>query len=166
MSAQESSFFAYSSSMMLKGEYNTTPEMLPTIIPELQNRSVISVVCGYGHFGALTSSGKLLTWGRYSEGALGLGDLAKLSVGSPGGYANEEERAQAQSHHPPRVTVPSEVRFDHGLKAEGRVKRYCFAVAAGFAHTAALVADVAGDEVPPEDLDSTAFRSDNAARKK
>jgi hypothetical protein len=45
------------------------------------------------------------------------------------------------------------VRFDHGLKAEGRVERYCFAVAACGSHTAALVVDLAGDEVPPEDLE-------------
>ena len=75
---------------MLKGEAETTPETLPTIIPELQNRSVISVVCGNSHFGALTSSGELLTWGKYLEGALGLGDPGELPVGSPGGYMREE----------------------------------------------------------------------------
>jgi SCF-associated factor 1 len=57
--------------MVLKGDVNTTPEKLPIIIPELQNRSIISVVCGKSHFGALTSSGKLLTWGEYSEGSFG-----------------------------------------------------------------------------------------------
>ena len=132
---------------MLKGDYLTTPETLPTIIPELQNRSVISVVIGDFHFGALTSTGKLLTWGDYSDGALGLGDPKKLPVGSPGGFKDEEGRAQLQKPPPP-VTVPSEVRFDHGLTAEGRVKRYCFAAAAGENCTAALVED----EVPPEGL--------------
>ena len=125
--------------MVLKGEQDTTPEMLPVIIPELQNRSIISVVHGYFHFGALTSSGKLLTWGSRFQGNLGLGDPGKLPVGSPG------------TQH--IVKVPSEVRFDHGLKAEGRVERYCFAVAAGSSHTAALVIDLAGDEVPSEDLE-------------
>ena len=125
--------------MVLKGERNTTLEMLPVIIPELQNRSVISVVHGYDHFGALTSYGKLLTWGRNLWGALGLGDPGKLPVGSPGTQSS--------------VKVPSEVRFDHGLKAEGRVKKYCFAVAAGFRHTVALVIDLAEDEVPPEALE-------------
>ena len=153
MSAQSSSFFAYSSSLVLQGERDTTPEMFPIIDPELQNRSVISVVCGFHHSGALTSSGKLLTWGVYSHGALGLGDPAKLPVGSPGGYENEEQRVQGKVEWPPYVTVPSEVRFDHGLKAEGRVERYCFAAAAGVTHTAALVIDLAGDEVPPEDLE-------------
>ena len=98
--------------MVLKGEYETTPEMLPIIIPELQNRSVISVVCGRDHFGALTSSGKLLTWGQYSKGALGLGDPSELPIGSPGGYMKEEQQVQAQDYGPPPdVIVPSEVPF-------------------------------------------------------
>ena len=142
--------------MVLKGEIETTPEMLPIVIPELQNRSVISVVLGDYHFGALTSSGKLLAWGGYSKGALGLGDPGKLPVGSPGGFAEEERRARAQSlghGFPPEVAVPSEVRFDHELKAEGKVERYCFAAAASGWHTGALVIDLAGDEVPPEDLE-------------
>lgn len=76
-----------------------TPEM----IPELQGQGIIKVVvvcacsalespgilcwvdkisCCQGdyHYGALTSSGKLLTWGAYSSGSLGLGqtrDVAK-----------------------------------------------------------------------------------------
>ena len=142
--------------MVLKGEIETTPEMLPIVIPELQNRSVISVVLGDYHFGALTSPGKLLTWGGYSKGALGLGDPGKLPVGSPGGFAEEERRARAQSlghGFPPEVAVPSEVRFDHELKAEGKVERYCFAAAASGWHTGALVIDLAGDEVPPEHLE-------------
>ena len=133
------------------GRFDATPETLPTIIPGLQNRSVTSVFSGYNHFGALTSSGKLLTWGNYSHGALGLGDPGKLPVGSPGGYANEEERVGAHNY-PPDVTVPTEVRFNHGLRAEGRVKRYCFTAAAGGWSTAALVVDLAEDEVPPEGL--------------
>ena len=125
------------------------PDTFPTIIPGLQNRSVISVVSGHRHFGALTSSGKLLTWGAYQYGNLGLGDPGKLPVGSPGGYATEEQRAQA-SEPPPDVTVPTEVRFDHGLKAG--VKRYCVAVAAGRLSTAALVVDLTEDEIPPQAL--------------
>jgi len=155
VSAHFSSFFAYSSSMVLKGEIETSPASLPIVIPELQNRSVISVVLGDYHFGALTSSGKLLTWGQYSKGALGLGDPGKLPAGSPGGFADGEGRARAANlgRGPPlNAATPSEVRFDHGLKAEGRVERYCFAAAASGWHTGALVIDLAGDEVPPEDL--------------
>ena len=154
MSAQGSSFFVYSSSVVLEGEYSTTPEMLPILIPELQNKSVISIVCGYGHFGALTSSGKLLTWGRCSEGALGLGDPGELPAGSLGGYPKREQGVRAPMfEYPQDVTVPTEVRFDHGLAAKGRVERYCFAAAACRWSTAALVIDLAGDEIPPEDLE-------------
>lgn len=142
--------------MVLKGNIQTAPETLPTIIPELQNRSVISVILGDYHFGALTSSGKLLTWGNYSKGALGLGDPVKLPVGSPGGFADERSRERAEHLGfgvPPNVTAPSEVRFDHGLEAEGKVERYCFAASASGWHTGALVIDLAGDEVPPEHLE-------------
>ena len=142
--------------MVLKGEIETSPASLPIVIPELQNRSVISVVLGDYHFGALTSSGKLLTWGQYCKGALGLGDPGKLPPGSSGGFADEERRARAAANlgrgAPLDAATPSEVRFDHGLKAEGRVERYCFAAAASGWHTGALVIDLAGDEVPPEDL--------------
>ena len=86
--------------MVLKGETGTAPGTPPTIIPELQNRSVISVAYGRddigpvphlnafmpsnfdahtsSHFGALTSSGKLLAWGKDSSGALGFGDARNL----------------------------------------------------------------------------------------
>lgn len=163
ISAHFTSFFAYSSSMVLKGDVETTPETLPTIIPELQNKSVISVVLGDYHFGALTSSGKLLTWGQYSKGALGLGDPVKLPVGSPGGFTDEQTRDRAERLAfgiPPNVTVPTEVRFDYGLKAEGKVERYCFAAAASGWHTSALVIDLAGDDVPPEDLEQHLERAE------
>jgi len=140
--------------MVLEGKHSTTPEMLPIIISELQNKSVISIICGYYHFGALTSSGKLLTWGRCSEGALGLGDPSKLSTESSGEYLRGEQWVQAPMfEHLQDVTVPTEVRFDHGLAAKGRVERYCFAAAAGTWSTVALIIDLVGDEVPPEDLE-------------
>lgn len=168
ISAHFDSFFAYSSIIMLKGEAGVIPGMPPTIIPELQNRSIISVVNGrsgpgpltsfYGstssHFGALTSSGKLLTWGEYSGGALGLGDPSELPVGSPGGYREEKQRGQPRVYGPPpEVTTPTEVRFDHGLRTKGRVERYCLAVAAGEWDMGALVVDLTEDEVLLEDLE-------------
>ena len=123
------------------------------IIPELQNRSVISVVAGEDHFGALTSSGKLLTWGKYSKGALGLD--APSIAGSLKGHTEGEE-----AYIPPEVTVPTEVRFDHHEQLKGGgVERYCFAVAAYASHTAALVVDFAGDEVPPEDSKQNGLHS-------
>ena len=123
------------------------------IIPELQNKSIISVVLGDYHFGALTSSGKLLTWGGYSNGALGLGDPGTLPVGSPGGFERREDQLRAQrSGHltPPDVEVPSEVRFDHELTGGEKTKQYCLAVAASGWHTGALVIDLEEDEVHPE----------------
>ena len=130
--------------MVLKGQSNTTPEMPPIIIPQLQNRSVISVIKHFEYSIALTSSGKLLTWGEYHMGSLGLGDPGKLPAGFPGGYEREEDKKYKGS--PPNVTVPSEVRFDHGLKTKGRVKRYCFAATIACYRAAALVIDSVEDE--------------------
>ena len=189
--------------MVLQGKDRDPPSIRPYIIPELQNRSVISVVVGQDHYGALTSSGKLLTWGKYSRGALGLEDPG--NVESLRGYTEGERvdnpprvtvPAEARSDHhqrskgerriifprissrlgrfpsrgrttgeqaydPPKVTVPTEVRFDHHerMKGEGRVERYCFAVAALWYRTAALVFDLAGDEVPPDGSNQNALHS-------
>ena len=91
-------------------------------------------------------------WGEYSDGALGLGDLGKLPARPPRGHA-EKERVRTKAQEPvSNVAVPTEVRFDHHerSKGEGRVERYCFAVAADARHTAALVVDLVGDETLPE----------------
>ena len=141
--------------MVLKGEIETSPESLPIVIPELQNRSVIPVILGDYHYGVLTSSGKLVTWGGYSRGAFGLGDPGNVPAVSSGGFVDGERRVRVVNlgkGFPSNVTTPSEVRFDHGLKAEGRVERYCFVAAAGGWHAGALVIDLAGDELSPEDL--------------
>lgn len=125
------------------GDTNTTPDSDPNIIPALQNRSVISVVLGDYHNGALTSSGKLLTWGAYSAGALGLGDPASLEPGTPGAFSTEAQRIRALGHHrgvPPAVEVPTEVRFDHGRKEPK--ERFCFSASASGWHTGALVIDL------------------------
>lgn len=126
------------------GDEDTRPGSLPKIIPSLQNKSVISVVLGDYHFGALTSTGKLLTWGAYSNGALGLGDPASLPLGTPGGFADVTRLARAREgimrQSPPDVDEPTEVRFDHGLKESKDM--FCFTVAASGWHTGALVADM------------------------
>ncbi|KAK7056409.1 hypothetical protein VNI00_002964 [Paramarasmius palmivorus] len=143
-------FIAYStegSSIVLMGDLDTTTESQPQIIPELQDRSVISVVLGDYHYGALTSDGKLLTWGAYSDGALGLGDPADLPVGSPGGFATEEQRLQAVnrgSGRPANVEVPTEVRFDHHRKQPKQ--RFCVGAAASGWHMGALVIDLEPNE--------------------
>jgi len=112
-------------------------------MPSLQHKDVIAVIQGDYHFGALTSTGKLLTWGAYSSGALGLGDPARLPVGTPGGFAEERFRT---AHirirgEPPRVTEPTEVKFGTKGDHPGR-KSFVFKAAASGWHTAALVIDL------------------------
>lgn len=121
------------------GNTDTNATSMPKIIPALQNKSVISVVLGDYHCGALTSTGKLLTWGAYSKGALGLGDPAEIEPGMPGGYATEVQRASGRGI-PPSVEIPTEVRFDHTNKK--RRDRFCFAAAAAGWHMGALLIDL------------------------
>ncbi|KAL1747612.1 regulator of chromosome condensation 1/beta-lactamase-inhibitor protein II [Schizophyllum fasciatum] len=146
VSAHFLNFVAYStggSSVVLIGDTDTNAELDPQIMPELQHRSVISVVLGDYHKGALTSDGKLYTWGAYSKGALGLGDPGKLPAGVPGGFADERARSVAIDRgrgEPPAVEVPTEVRFDHGLTKSR--DRFCFQATAAGWHTGALVIDL------------------------
>jgi SCF-associated factor 1 len=133
-------FVAYStgsSSLVLIGEDTTTPQSTPDIKPGLQNRSVISVAIGDWHSAALTAGGKVLTWGEFSSGALGLGDPAKLAPGTPGGYSANTGRRQAR---PESVVTPTVVRFDYGTK-EPR-DRFAFELTAAGWHTGALVMDL------------------------
>ncbi|KAI6114811.1 regulator of chromosome condensation 1/beta-lactamase-inhibitor protein II [Pisolithus croceorrhizus] len=159
ISAQFSTFVAYStgsSSVVLMGTKETDPQGRPQVIPSLQDRNVISVVIGDYHYGALTSTGKLLTWGAFSRGALGLGDPTKIEVGEPGGYQDEVLRRSALSHggpFPPEVTEPTEVRFDHDEKR--RRERFCFAATAAGWHMGALVIDLEPDS---EDEDEEVIR--------
>jgi SCF-associated factor 1 len=146
VSAHFEHFIAYStgsSSVVMMGGLEIEPESQPIIHPELQNRSVISVVIGDYHYGALTSTGKLYTWGQYSKGALGLGDPTKIEAGKPGGYFEERHRREALSGRrppPPGVTVPTEVRFDHGSKKQRDM--FCFGITAAGWHMGALVMDL------------------------
>ncbi|KAG6908970.1 hypothetical protein DXG01_002577 [Tephrocybe rancida] len=140
ISANFVNFIAYStgsSSVVLIGNIDTTSESKPKIIPDLQNKSIISVVLGDYHNAALTSNGKVYTWGGYSRGALGLGDPAALTPGTPGGFNSEDERRVSN------VVVPTEVRFDHGQKLPR--ERFCFSIAAAGWHTGALVIDLEPD---------------------
>jgi SCF-associated factor 1 len=129
---------------VLLGDQGTTPTSQPNIIPALQNRSIISVVMGDYHNAALTADGKLVTWGQYSNGALGLGDPLELEPGSPGAFATAAQRDFARERGrgvpPQTVSVPTEVRFDHtGKKPRDR---FCFAATAAGWHTGALVIDL------------------------
>jgi hypothetical protein len=135
------------------GDVRTDEHSQPKIIPELQNRSVISVPLGDYHYGALTADGQLLTWGQYSHGALGLGVPTELPLGAPGGYSSESQLSESRRSSwgplvPPKVAAPSPVSFNHGSNPGGR--RFCFAATAAGWHTGALVLCL---EVsfPPED---------------
>ncbi|KAL9933326.1 hypothetical protein V8E36_008044 [Tilletia maclaganii] len=50
------------------------PLVQPHIIPALQARSIIKVVHGDWHAGALDAQGRVVAWGNWSEGALGIWD--------------------------------------------------------------------------------------------
>ncbi|TFY78827.1 hypothetical protein EWM64_g5186 [Hericium alpestre] len=72
ISAHFETFVAYStgrSSVILMGSTATNADTPPKVLPALQHRDIISVVLGDYHFGALTATGKLFTWGSYSQGA-------------------------------------------------------------------------------------------------
>jgi SCF-associated factor 1 len=59
--------------LVLFGDAESEEESRPQILPALQGIGVIKVCLGDYHKGALTSEGKLLTFGGYSSGALGHG---------------------------------------------------------------------------------------------
>ena len=131
VSANYLTFVVYSTgpnSTVLMGDTDTTEESEPRVIPALQDRNVISVVLGDYHSAALTADGKLYTWGRFSSGALGLGDAEDIF--RPYDFAHGEQS----------VKVPTEVRFDHWIR--GRKDRFCLAIAAAGWHTGALVIDL------------------------
>ncbi|KAH9990568.1 regulator of chromosome condensation 1/beta-lactamase-inhibitor protein II [Russula vinacea] len=147
-------------SIILMGDVRTDEDSQPKIIPELQNRSVISVPLGDYHYGALTADGQLLTWGQYSHGALGLGVPTELPLGAPGGYSSESQLSESRRSSwgpliPPKVAAPSLVNFNHGKNPGGR--RFCFAATAAGWHTGALVVclepekEVYDDNVSTED---------------
>ncbi|KAN0063691.1 hypothetical protein ACQY0O_003741 [Thecaphora frezii] len=75
--------------IVLLGDSDAGPETVPTVIPRLQDAGVIKVVLGDYHFGALTESGEVWTWGAWSKGALGL--WHNLPRSEPGGATAEAE---------------------------------------------------------------------------
>ncbi|QRW03259.1 RCC1/BLIP-II protein [Ceratobasidium sp. AG-Ba] len=144
ISAQFRTFVVYStvgSSVVLLGKAETTSQEAPTIIPELQYRNVISVVLGDYHYCALTADGELFSWGKYSNGALGLGSSPR-SHGAP----HHVRIAMMPMLHQPvqrrqeqDAPKPTRVRFDHEDNVQGR---HVFAVAAAGWHCGALVIDL------------------------
>jgi SCF-associated factor 1 len=134
-------FVAYSTgehSIVLMGQNDASFTTNPRVIPSLQNRGVISVVLGDYHFGALLENGKLLTWG--APGSTGLGDPFKIEPGQPGGFRTLQDREMNGFVSLPDVHVPTEVRFDHGLKKPR--ERFAFVAAAAGWHMGAIVVDL------------------------
>ncbi|GAA5982091.1 hypothetical protein JCM10908_004734 [Rhodotorula pacifica] len=121
ISAHFNTFAAYSvpstttndGSVVLLGEKGKT---VPQIIPELQNIGVIQLAHGDYHNLALTSSGRVLSWGAYSSGALGLGhpDLPDTPLTVPAEQPVESPAApspgfvqRAQAFLPPMPATPA-----------------------------------------------------------
>lgn len=148
ITAHYETFVAYStgaSSIILMGDQDTTTLSRPKVLPSLQNKSVIQILLGDYHSGALTSTGKLFTWGQYSHGALGLGDPKDIEPGDPGGFATPQLKQVAINRRRgqvPDVQEPTEVRFDHTSKEGKRRERFCFGAAAAGWHMGALVIDL------------------------
>ena len=119
-----------------------TQEWNTIVLPELQNRGVISIVLGDYHHAALLEDGKLLTWGQVN--GCGMGNPFTLPVGVPGGFKTEQDKVYAQKRRVliPAIEVPTEVRFDHGLKEKR--ESFVFGVAAAGWHMGALVIDLGG----------------------
>ena len=84
--------------------------MVPTPVGRLGGERITSIAAGGYHSAAVSASGALLTWGRASEGQLGLGAAG----------ANT------------RVAAPALVRFEAGTRVT--------AVAAAAEHTACITA--------------------------
>lgn len=107
VSAHFNTFAAYSvpstatneGSVVLLGKKGETR---PQIIPELQNIGVIQLAHGDYHNLALTSNGRVYSWGAYSSGALGLGhpDLPNTPLAIPPPLPREEPATAPTSATP------------------------------------------------------------------
>lgn len=64
--------------IVLLGKGDGVSETGPEVKHELQDAGVIKVSVGDWHCGALTASGKVMTWGQWSNGALGAWDSLPL----------------------------------------------------------------------------------------
>ncbi|WVN86742.1 uncharacterized protein L203_101914 [Cryptococcus depauperatus CBS 7841] len=97
---------------------SSNPNLLlyrPDALPALQNKEIIQVAIGDYHYAALTSNGRMYTWGQGSTGQLGTGYVGK-------------------SHHDP--AIPQPVEFP---KTEDHETPFVFAITAAGWHTGALV---------------------------
>lgn len=60
------------------GDSNSREE--PTLVQELQGKTVVSIACGSTYSAAITTQGELYTWGRGNYGRLGHGSSDDHSV--------------------------------------------------------------------------------------
>lgn len=60
------------------GDSNSREE--PTLVQELQGKTVVSIACGSTYSAAITNQGELYTWGRGNYGRLGHGSSDDHSV--------------------------------------------------------------------------------------
>lgn len=91
----------------------------PSIIPELQELPIISISIGDAHSAALTIDGRVFTWGRNDQGALGLNTIDGWG---PGGYV-----------------IMSDPKRTPFFGPEGM---FCVSVSANGRHTCALAIDL------------------------
>ncbi|KAI8359131.1 regulator of chromosome condensation 1/beta-lactamase-inhibitor protein II [Blakeslea trispora] len=77
-------FAVYTKDRVMLGTVDAQEDTRPNCLEELEHKDICKVSFGDYHFGAITSKGKLLTWGSYSGGALGHGkDLSQQQLDKP-----------------------------------------------------------------------------------
>lgn len=62
------------------GHNDRVNKLRPTLVEALKGVFISQVTCGWSHSVALTSTGKVYTWGNADHGKLGLGSGGKVSV--------------------------------------------------------------------------------------
>ncbi|KAL1195744.1 Ultraviolet-B receptor UVR8 [Cardamine amara subsp. amara] len=72
-------------------------EHLPQLLSLTSLASISMLACGGAHVIALTSVGKVLTWGRGSSGQLGHGDILNTSLPKPVSFFNDYVITQASA---------------------------------------------------------------------
>ncbi|KAI8977033.1 regulator of chromosome condensation 1/beta-lactamase-inhibitor protein II [Mycotypha africana] len=76
-------FAVYTKDKVLLGNTDAHSSTEPIQMPELNHRGVCKVSFGDYHYGALTNEGQVLTWGSFSSGALGLGNISHQHQSTP-----------------------------------------------------------------------------------
>lgn len=102
--------------IVLLGNDESFKASKPIVKPELQGIGVIKVSMGDWHYGALTSSGQLYTWGQWSQGALGTWDSLPLHQSAT------VDRPTSTPATPRREEMtPQPMRARGGLSRFGRI---------------------------------------------